>query len=187
MIDARGARIVRAMSERRHPHVVHVTEAAAREEARGKFGYRAQRLGTEAGGRALGCSHFEVAPGKTAVPFHFHSNFEEALFILEGSGTLRIGGDEVAVRAGDYVALPPGPDAAHALTNTGTGALRYLAISGPAAPATLDICVYPDSHKVAYASGVDPLRGLRGPTWIMGLHKQQPPADYYLDEPLAEG
>ena len=76
----------------------------------------------------------EVEPGKTAFPFHFHSAIEEALYILEGKGTLRVGADKVEVRAGDYVGLPPGPEYTHALTNTGTGALRYLTMSGPATP-----------------------------------------------------
>ena len=173
------------MSERRHQQVVNIDDVAVRDEAHGGFGFRARRLGTEANGRAIGCAHLEVPPGKTAFPFHFHSNFEEAIYILEGTGAMRIGADTVDVHAGDYVAFPAGPATAHALTNTGTSALRYLAISAPATPATLDVCVYPDSNKVAYAAGVDPLKGLRGPTWVMGLHKQQPPTDYYLDEPLA--
>jgi uncharacterized cupin superfamily protein len=115
------------MPSRRHPHVVNIEEAAAREESRGDFGFRARRLGTEAGGRALGCSLYELPSGKTAFPFHFHSALEEGIFVLEGQGTLRIGADSVDVHAGDYVALPPGPDAPHALTNAGAGTLRYCA------------------------------------------------------------
>jgi uncharacterized cupin superfamily protein len=99
---------------------------------------------------------------------------------------VRIGDAKVAIRAGDFVAMPPGPETAHQVTNTGSGPLRLLALSGPATPVTLDIVVYPDSKKVAYASGVDPAKGMRGPVWIRGLHKEQPPADYYLDEPLAD-
>jgi uncharacterized cupin superfamily protein len=174
------------MSERRHRHVVHLDEVAPRDEARGGFGFRARRLGTEAGGRAIGCSHFELPPGKTAFPFHFHSALEEAIYVLEGTGRMRLGADTVEVRAGDYIAFPPGPDAAHALTNTGAGPLRYLAISGPASPASLDICVYPDSNKVAYAAGVDPVKGPRGGAWIMGLHAQQAPCDYYAGEAIAD-
>src|SRR5271167_3292078 len=110
------------MSEnRRHPNVVNVDAVSPDEQGQGDFASRRRRLGPEAGGRALGCSHFEVPPGKTAFPFHFHSGFEEALFVLEGTGTARIGKDRVELRAGDYMAFPAGPDGAHALTNTGTG------------------------------------------------------------------
>ncbi|HEY8040327.1 MAG TPA: hypothetical protein VIF15_11065, partial [Polyangiaceae bacterium] len=63
---------------RRHPHVVNIDEIAPDQQEQGGFGLRRRRLGPEAGGRALGCSHFEIAPGKTAFPFHFHSAFEEA-------------------------------------------------------------------------------------------------------------
>jgi uncharacterized cupin superfamily protein len=174
------------MPDRRHKQVVNIDEVTPREEARGGFRFRGRRLGPEAGSRSLGCTHFELAPGMTAFPFHFHTNYEEALYVLEGAGTLRIGDSEVNLRAGDYVAFPAGPESAHALTNTGTVSLRYLALSGPATPVSLDICVYPDSNKVAYAAGVDPAKGLRGGAWIMGMHKQQPRVDYYLDEPIAK-
>jgi uncharacterized cupin superfamily protein len=171
---------------RRHPHVVNIDEVPADEQGKGQFGFRRRRLGPAAGGRAIGCSYFEVPPGKTAFPFHFHSAFEEVLFVLEGTGTLRVGKDAVPVRAGDYAGLPPGPDTAHALTNTGSGPLRYLALSGAATPMTLDIVSYPDSKKYAFAAGVDPSKGLRS-GWMMKIVKEsQPDAGYYDDEPLAE-
>lgn len=173
------------MSERRHPQVVNIDEVAVREDGRGKFGFRARRLGPDAGSRALGCGHFELAPGKTAFPFHWHSGIEEAVYVLEGTGTMRIGGATVEVRAGDWIAFPPGPDSSHQLSNTGSSPLRYLALSGPGTPQTMDLVGYPDSKKLAYASGVDPAKGIRGPVWARGLHKEQPPTDYYLDEPLA--
>jgi uncharacterized cupin superfamily protein len=171
---------------RRHAQVVNIDEVSAREESHGGFAFHARRLGTEAGSRGLGCGYLELAPGKTAFPFHFHSAIEEAIYVLEGTGTMRIGGDRVLVRAGDWIAFPAGPESSHQLTNTGTSTLRYLALSGPASPVTLDIVGYPDSKKIAYASGVDPAKGLRGPVWVRGIHKEQPPADYYLDEPLAK-
>ena len=118
---------------------------------------------------------------------HFHSAFEEAIYVLQGTGALRVGKDRVDIRAGDYVALPAGPDTAHALTNTGTESLRYLCMSGPATPSTLDIVGYPDSKKYAFASGVDPVKGFRGGTWVMKLIKEeQPSVGYYDDEPLAK-
>nr|HEX4318671.1 cupin domain-containing protein [Kofleriaceae bacterium] len=175
------------MTTRRHPNVIHTDEAPVREDGRGGFGFRARRLGAEAGGRSLGCSYLEVPVGKTAFPYHFHSNFEEGVYILEGSGTLRMGTETVELRAGDYVAFPAGPAAAHQVVNTGPVPLKYLAMSAPATAATMDVVVYPDSNKVSYASGVDPVKGFRGGVWIFGIHKQQPPADYYLDEPLAGG
>lgn len=172
---------------RRHPKVVNIEEVSPRVEKRGNFVYSARRLGPEAGGRSLGCSYFELPAGKTAFPNHFHSSVEEALYILEGAGTLRIGTEQTGVRAGDYVAFPAGPDFAHALTNTGAHPLKYLCLSAPADPATLDIIGYPDSKKIAFASGIDPTKGLRGGAWVMKIIKDdQTIVDYYDGEPLAD-
>lgn len=174
------------MAERRHAHVVNIDEIQPMTQDKGGFGSTRRRLAAETGNVALGCSHFEVAPGKTAFPFHFHSAYEEALYILDGTGTLRIGSDEVKVRAGDYVAFPPGPNAAHALTNDGASTLRYLALSSPATPATIDVLGYPDSKKVAFAAGIDATKGIRS-AWIFKMIRQdQPSLDYYEDEPLAK-
>lgn len=174
--------------ERRHPNVANLEEVAAQEQRKGKLGYRVRRMATPTGARALGCSHYEVAPGLTAFPRHFHSLLEEALFILEGTGTLRIGEAQVAVQAGDYVALPVGPDHVHSLSNSGSETLRYLALSGPATPVTADILGYPDSKKIAFASGVDPMKGMRGGgAWTMKIVSADAPnLDYFQDEPLAQ-
>jgi uncharacterized cupin superfamily protein len=174
------------MSERRHSNVVNLDEVQAAEAARGGFASRRRRLGAEANGNALGCSYIEVEPGKTAFPFHAHNAFEEGVYILEGTGTLRLGDQSIAVRAGDYVALLPGPTAAHGLTNTGSVTLRYLALSSPATPATMDIVTYPDSKKIAFAAGVDAKKGLASAA-LMRLIKDGPTlTDYYEDEPRAK-
>ncbi len=171
---------------KRHDHVINIDELKPAEMGQGHFGHASRRLGTAAKGVALGCSYFELPLGKTAFPHHFHSGVEEALYILEGSGALRLGGETIAVRAGDYVAMPPGPDLAHQLTNDGIATLRYLAMSGNATPVTMDVCAYPDSKKVAFYAGVKPGAG-RDSAWIFKLIKdEQPKVDYYEDEPLAQ-
>ncbi len=87
---------------RRHPNVANIDKITPNEEVHGGLAFRRRRLGVDIGGRALGCSHFEVAPGKTAFPFHFHSAVEEAIYVLEGTATLRMGKERVELRAGDY-------------------------------------------------------------------------------------
>ncbi len=173
------------MGERRHAHVVNVDEIEPMTQAKGGFASARRRLAAEAGNVALGCSYFEIAPGKTAFPFHFHSALEEALYILEGSGTLRIGKDQVKVRPGDWVAFPPGPSTAHALTNDGASTLRYLALSSPASPVTMDVLGYPDSKKIAFAAGIDPTKSIRSASLFKMVREDQPSLDYYDDEPLA--
>jgi uncharacterized cupin superfamily protein len=121
-----------------------------RDSAGAYFAHRRRRLSHAAGGDALGCTMVEVDPGKTAMPFHYHCGNEEALYVLHGSGTLRLGEERVAVEAGDYVAFVAGPDHAHQLTNTGTEPLRYLMLSTRHRP---DVVVYPDSDKVGVLRG----------------------------------
>ena len=166
---------------RRHPHIVNVSEAASRSTNKGRFEFQGKRLWPEAGGKQLACSWFEVPPGKQAFPHHFHSGFEESIYILEGKGLARIADEKVEVGPGDYIAYPPGPSAAHSLQNIGDAPLRYLAMS---TVNSLDIVVYPDSKKIAFAGGVDAAKGLMagaGP-WVRGMIKEQPPVDYYEGE-----
>ena len=120
-----------------------------------KFGHRRKQLGSAAGGHRLGCSLYEVSPGRTAFPRHYHLANEEAIYVLKGSGTLRIGreGKEVEVSQGDYVTLPVGADGAHQLVNTSGAPLRYLCFSTMIEP---DVMVYPDSRKVGVFGGTAP-------------------------------
>lgn len=133
--------------ERRHPQVVNVTEVEPRSISKGtRFGFTSKWLSRNAGGAGVACSWYEVPPGRTAFPKHYHCANDEAMFVLEGEGTLRIGDKEVPVKPGDYVAFPAGPEHAHQLVNSGSGPLRYLALS---TMINADVVGYPDSGKVA--------------------------------------
>jgi uncharacterized cupin superfamily protein len=82
---------------------------------------------------------------------HAHLNNEEAIFMLHGRGTLRIGKERVPVRPGDWIALPAGEEHAHQLLADQGEELSYLAIS---TMNDADIVVYPDSGKAQAAAGV---------------------------------
>ena len=56
--------------------------------------------------------------------------------MLEGLGTLRIGGEEIRVCKGDYVALPAGAEGAHQLVNSSEAVLRYPCFSTMVEPDT---------------------------------------------------
>jgi uncharacterized cupin superfamily protein len=130
---------------RRHPNVVNVDELSPVQDPHGRFDPRTRFLAEAASGREIGCSHVELAPGKVAWPFHHHLANEEAIFVLEGTGTARIGDASIEIRAGDYIALPAGPSAAHQTINTGTGPLRYLCFS---TMIPTDVVGYGDTGKV---------------------------------------
>jgi len=110
-----------------------------------QFGSRAKRLAASAGGARLGCSLYELPPGKRSFPFHYHVANEEAIYILDGEVTLRLGDREIAVGPGDYIALPVGPDHPHQLINRSGSPVRYLCMSTMQYP---EIAFYPDSRKV---------------------------------------
>jgi uncharacterized cupin superfamily protein len=118
-----------------------------------RFAFHRRQLGAAAGGRGLGTSFMELPPGKAAWPMHFHCANEEAVFIIQGTGELRIGDARVPLRAGDYVALPPGPQAAHQIYNNSGAPLVYLALS---TMVPTDISVYPRSDKIGVFGGARP-------------------------------
>jgi uncharacterized cupin superfamily protein len=137
-----------------HPNVVGDRDVEWSEQYHGeKFGYRRKSLGSTAGGEKLGCSLYEVSPGRRAWPYHYHLANEEAIYVLEGSGKLRIGGEEIRVSEGDYVALPARAEGAHQLVNSSEKVLRYLCFSAMVEP---DVMVYPDSGKVGIFGGAAP-------------------------------
>jgi uncharacterized cupin superfamily protein len=137
-----------------HPHLVNAQDIPWTELTRGsRVALRRKQLGAAAHGQKLGCSLVELLPGKQSWPRHYHLANEEALFILEGSGKLRLGDETLPVSAGDYVALPAGPACAHQLVNDGEQPLRYLAFSTMLEP---DVIVYPDSNKVGVLAGAAP-------------------------------
>ena len=112
-----------------------------------RFGSRSGMVGARIGARLLGYNITAVAPGKRAFPLHSHHANEEMFYILQGTGELRIGDERYSLRAGDFIASPPGgPDTAHQILNTGSEEMRYLAVSTMITPETVE---YPDSKKIA--------------------------------------
>ena len=100
----------------------------------------------------LGCSLWELPPGKRSFPLHSHHITEEALYVVSGSAKVRTPSGETAIGPGDFVSFPAGGEA-HQLVNDGTAALIYLGMS---ATLGVDIVEYPDSGKIACSVGAYP-------------------------------
>jgi len=113
---------------------------------------RRKQLGADGGDR-LGCSLYELPAGKRSWPYHYHTANEEAIYVLDGTATLRLDGDEYALESGDYVPLPAGEDSAHQMINPGQEAVRYLVISTMDEP---EVLCYPDSGRVGIMVGDPP-------------------------------
>ena len=89
---------------------------------------------------------YEILPGKSAYPYHYHLKNEETFFILRGEGILRTPEGEQTVRPGDLIFFPAGEAGAHKLTNTSESAnLVYLDFD---VIHDLDVTIYPDSGKL---------------------------------------
>lgn len=110
-----------------------------------KFGARIGLIGPRVGAQKLGYNVTVYPPGKRGFPFHNHRANEEMVFVLEGEGEVRIGAERHPIRAGDFVALPPGgPELAHQIVNTSDADLKVLAVSTKISP---ELVEYPDSGK----------------------------------------
>lgn len=111
-----------------------------------KFAAKIGRIGVRLGAQKLGYNVTVIPPGKRAYPMHSHRANEEMFFILEGSGTLRIGAESYPIRQGDVIACPPGgPETAHQIVNSSDTELKFLAVSTMISP---EMAHYPESGKV---------------------------------------
>jgi uncharacterized cupin superfamily protein len=140
---------------------------------RGNYGQRTKPLDTGKGAR-LGCSVWELAPGKKSFPFHAHHVTEEAMFVLSGHAQVRTPEGLTAVGPGDFVSFPAG-GSAHQLVNDGVEPFVYLGVSSGMG---VDVVEYPDSKKVASAVG-------RPPDGRRYVFRQADQADYFADDPDA--
>ncbi len=173
-------------TNKRHPNIVNANEldwvSFGNDE---KFASRSKRLGALTGASQLGCSLYEVKPGMRAFPHHAHARNEEALYILSGKASLRLGtGDteqQFEVGPGDYITLPANLNLAHQLICLGNETLRYLCISTTVLP---EIVTYPDSNKagmmVEAESAPASWPTTRGRAFK--LLKDGDSLDYFLDE-----
>jgi uncharacterized cupin superfamily protein len=144
---------------------------------RGETAFRRKQLGEAAGSEDLGCSLYELPAGRRSWPYHYHTENEEALFVLEGEGSLRLDGESVPLSEGDYVALPADERGAHRVVNDSGGTLRYLMVSTMDDP---EVTVYPDSEMVGVVVG-SPRVGRDGRS-VHGYYRQDDAVDYWVDE-----
>lgn len=144
---------------------------------KGETAFKRKKLATAAGGERLGCSLYELPEGRRAWPYHYHTENEEAIFVLDGTGTLRLDGDALSLEAGDYVALPADERGAHRVVNDSGGVLRYLVMSTMEDP---DVTVYPDSEKFGVYVGSPP--GGEAERSLEGYYPIDAAVDYWAGE-----
>ena len=133
------------------------------------------RVGREAGAQRLGATVYEVPPGNSVCPYHWHAANEEMLIVLSGRPTLRTPDGERELAPGEVVAFPVGEQGAHKVANRSEEPVRVLIVSEMRAP---EVAGYPDSGKVmvrAQPPGT-PATGLRA------IFRQADGVDYWEGE-----
>jgi uncharacterized cupin superfamily protein len=126
-------------------------------------------------GNNLGMSLYELPPGQTQCPYHFHHGSDELLLVLRGQPTLRTPDGERRLNVGDVVHFPRGSSGAHRMRNTSQEPVRYVVASASVSP---EVVEYPDSGKVAaFARGESQLGR---PLWSM--HRLEDAVDYFDGE-----
>jgi len=164
--------------ERRHPNVINKDDLEPQEMKKGSHHIISRRLGPATGNIQLGATLTELPPGALSYPHHYHCAKEEAVYVISGTGTARIGDARVPIRPGDWLAYPVGPAHAHQLINDGKEPLVYLCIS---TGQTCEVVGYPDSGKVGFAAGESMQK-----TWMRQLVRAGESLDYWDGEPGAQ-
>jgi uncharacterized cupin superfamily protein len=108
-------------------------------------------VGHRIGGRLIGASMSEVAPGAKLWPYHRHHANEEWAIVLRGEPTLRTHEGERALKEGDVVCFPPGREGAHQIINRTVSPIRVLMLSTAIQP---DVVEYLDTGRIL-ANGAD--------------------------------
>jgi uncharacterized cupin superfamily protein len=97
------------------------------EVAAGEGVLRAVRLARHAGAKHLAANLYELDPGVSVSPLHFHHANEELLFVISGAPSLRRGtDDERVLEPGEVVAFPIGPSGTHQILNRSRAPARVL-------------------------------------------------------------
>jgi uncharacterized cupin superfamily protein len=143
-------------------------------ELAGYAGVRGQRLRRQLGA-SLSAAVWELEPGATQAPYHFHHGGEELLIVLRGTPTLRSPEGERELKEGEVVHFPRGPEGAHQLSNRSGGVVRYVMAASQGTP---EIIEYPDSGKIAAMARTETSAG--GP--LFTVNRLADAVDYYDGE-----
>ncbi len=115
--------------------------------------FRRKQLSTAVDADDLGCSLYELPPGKRSWPYHYHTANEEALYVLAGEGLLVAADGEKSLVSGTYAAFPADERGGHRIVNDGDEPLRYLLFSTMNEP---DITIYPEMETFGVYVGSPP-------------------------------
>jgi uncharacterized cupin superfamily protein len=122
-------------------------------------------------GERLGASLYELPPAQKTFPYHYELGNDELLVVVAGTPTLRDPDGEHALRPGDCILFPSGPEGAHQLVNASDEPARILLVSNLELPRA---AVQPESGKIMIRWGPGPADS----AWF----RQEDAADYWEGE-----
>lgn len=89
---------------------------------------------------------YEIEPGKSAFPKHYHKYNTECFYILSGTGALETKEEIINIKSGDIIVFPCGEAGTHKITNISDDEkLTYIDFDTTNSP---DIIKYVDSGKI---------------------------------------
>ena len=98
------------------------------------------------GGNQCAVTFYDIAPGKSNYPFHYHTASEEIFYIIAGEGVVETNEGAIPISAGSVVVCPVGEEGAHRITTpSGSEPLTYINID---VVPTVDMAVYPKTGKI---------------------------------------
>ncbi len=145
-LDARSGPLGFPPPGQRPSNVVALADCTPMVGSEGDVAYESRGLSHTAGSVQSGLGHDRIPAGNLGTVPHCHSAEEEIFVVLEGSGTLLHGDEQLPVRPGHVAGFPPGTGISHAI-RAGEGGITYLTY-GTRDPN--DIAYYPRSNKVAF-------------------------------------
>ena len=139
--------------------------------------FRRKLLAAATDGEQLGASLYEIPPGAKSWPYHYHTSNEEAVYVLAGSGSIRLDGERLPLEAGDYVALPADESGGHQVINDSDDDLLFLMTSTMHDP---EVVRYTDSEKVGVMTGAPP--GVQEGRTFTAYFREGTDVDYWEGE-----
>ena len=76
----------------------------------------------------IGFGIVELLAGCNTLPGHYHTREEEHLYVLEGTGTLHLGGETYPLVTRSYVTFPAGQKIPHYVSNESNEPLKYIMV-----------------------------------------------------------
>ena len=77
------------------------------------YSYSMKKLASVFGATKLGFNIEVMDPKTFSCPYHYHTQEEELVLVLEGEATVRCNGEFRKIKAGDLVFYGIGPDSVH--------------------------------------------------------------------------